>query len=118
MTRTAREPAAGPSFSGTVVLELGPGAGALILNTQPELDGAEIDISCEAGELRRTHSMVRPRHVAGGTSYAAVYPSLPPGEYTIWRDDGSAVMSVQITSGAVTIAHLETDIGERPAQAK
>ncbi len=110
MTRTALEPAAGPSFSGTVVLELGPGAGALILNTQPGLNGAEIDISCQGDELSRTHSMVRPRHVAGGTRYAAVYPSLPPGEYAIWLDQPSPVMTVQITSGAVTITDLETGI--------
>jgi hypothetical protein len=104
MTRTHREPAPGPSGSGTVVLDLGPGAGALILDTPAELDGAEIDISRAAGDGHRTHSMVRPRHVAGGTRYAAVYPDLPPGEYTVWRADGTAATTATITGGLVTTA--------------
>ena len=94
MTHRTREPVAGPSGSGTVVLELGPGAGALVLHTPADLNGAEIDISLAGGGGRRTHSMVRPRHVAGGTQYAAVYPGLPPGEYTIWRDQLTPVWTV------------------------
>ena len=70
------EPVAGPSGSGTVVLELGPGAGALVLRTPAELDGTEIEISLSGDPGHRTHSLVRPRHVAGGTRYAAVYPGL------------------------------------------
>ncbi len=34
-----------PSTSGSVVLDLGPGTGALVLHTPPELDGEEIEIS-------------------------------------------------------------------------
>ena len=103
MTRTHSEPAAGPSGPGTVMLELGPGAGALILNTPPELNGTEIDISREA-DARRTHSQVRPRHVTGGTRYAAVYPDLLPGSYTIWHGDARPALTVTVTSGAVTTA--------------
>lgn len=101
-SRAASEPAAGPSYSGTVVLELGPGAGALVLHTPPELTGAEIDISQAGGY--RTHSRVRPRHVSGGTQYAAVYPGLPPGEYTIWLGPDDAAGMVSITAGTVTDA--------------
>ncbi len=99
------EPVAGPSGSGTVVLELGPGVGALILNTPPELNGAEIEISLSGSDGRRTHSMVRPRHVAGGTRYAAVYPGLPAGEYTV-RDpaDDMPVATVTIKEGAAATA--------------
>jgi hypothetical protein len=114
MTSGHAEPVAGPSGSGTVVLELGPGAGALVLHTPAELNGAEIDISLAAGAGadagggagagQRTHSMVRPRYVAGGTQYAAVYPSLPPGEYTIWRDDGTPAATVAVTGGIATSA--------------
>jgi hypothetical protein len=98
------EPAAGPSGSGTVVLELGPGAGALVLHTPAELNGAEIDISLAASRGHRTHSMVRPRHVAGGTQYAAVYPGLPPGEYTIWRADGTPASTVTVSGGVAAMA--------------
>lgn len=102
MTRTGKEHA-GPTGSGTVVLELGPGMGALVLVTRPELDGAEIDISMTGGGSYRTHSIVRPRHVADETQYAAVYPSLPAGSYTVWRASGDPLTTAIITSGTVTM---------------
>jgi hypothetical protein len=102
MTRTHGEPAAGPSGSGTVVLELGPGAGVLVLHTPPDMNGTEIDISLTGSTGRRTHSLVRPRHVAAGIRYAAVYPGLEPGHYTIWRDNEKPAVTVAITGGAVT----------------
>jgi len=93
----------GPSGSGTVVLELGPGAGALVLYVPAELDGAEIEISAD-GATSRIHSAVRPRNVAGGTQHAAVYPGLPPGGYTIWRDSSTPGGIVHISGGRVTAA--------------
>ena len=101
------EPAAGPSYSGTVVLELGPGAGALVLQVPAELDGAEIDITrTDGNEVFRTHSMVRPRHVPSGTVHAAVYPDLPPGSYVIWTSEGEPGPVVTIAGGSVTTASL------------
>jgi hypothetical protein len=104
MTSGHAEPVAGSSGSGTVVLELGPGAGALVLHTPAELNGAEIDISRAGAYGHRTHSMVRPRHVAAGTQYAAVYPELPPGEYTVWRRDGTPALTATVTEGTATVA--------------
>jgi hypothetical protein len=96
----------GPSTSGSVVLELGPGIGALVLHTPPELDGAEIDISPvtqPAGEpAKRTHSQVRQRLTSGGTKFAAVYPGLAAGDYIIWRDASIPVMTVTVDGGQVT----------------
>ena len=98
----------GPSTSGSVVLELGPGIGALVLYTPPELDGAEIEISLTGGEgdqpAKRTHSQVRQRHTAAGTSFAAVYPGLATGEYVIWRDTGTQAMTVTIEDAQVATA--------------
>jgi hypothetical protein len=103
------EPAAGSSGPGTVVLELGPGIGALILYTPADLDGEEIEISgdVEPGDpgSRRTHSRVRPRHMPGETRYAAVYPSLPAGRYTVWRDEHSLAATVMVTGGQVSSCH-------------
>jgi hypothetical protein len=100
---TAGEPAAGPSGSGTVVLELGPGAGALILCTPAALAGREIEISRAGTVAPRTHSAVRPRHVSGGTQHAAVYPDLLPGDYTIWAGS-AAVATARVAAGVVTTA--------------
>ena len=100
------EPATGPSGPGTVVLDLGAGTGALILYTPAELDGAEIEISPDdAPGARRTHSAVRQRHLPGATTYAAVYPGLPAGQYTIWRDEHRPAATATITGGQVTSCH-------------
>jgi hypothetical protein len=100
------EPAAGPSGPGTVIMELGADIGALILFTPAEMDGEEIEISCddEPGEVggRRTHSQVRPRQMPGETRYAAVYPGLPAGRYTVWRDEHRPAATVTISGGQVS----------------
>ena len=98
------EPATDASGPGTVVMELGPDVGALVLYTPADLDGAEIEISREPGP-RRTHAQVRPRHVPAGTRYAAVYPGLPAGSYTIWRDAHRPAAAVTVTGGQVSICH-------------
>ena len=93
----------GPSGPGTVVLELGADVGALVLYTPAELDGREIEISRDDDPAaRRTHSQVRPRHMATATRYAAVYPDLAAGPYTIWADEQSPAGRVVITGGRVT----------------
>jgi len=97
------EPVAGPTGPGRVVLELGAGIGALILYTPPGLDGEEIEISRdhEPGPAR-THSQVRPRPLPGETVYAAVYPGLPAGRYTIWRDERTPAATATVTGGQVS----------------
>ena len=105
------ETAAGPTGPGVVVLELGAGIGALVLYTPPGLDGEEIEISRDdepgalSSKAARTHSRVRPRPVPGGTSYAAVYPGLPAGRYTIWRDQKTPAVTATIIGGKVSNCH-------------
>jgi hypothetical protein len=100
------ESAAGPSGPGTVVLDLGPGIGALVLYTPAELDGAEIEISRDdAPGSPRTHSQVRARHLPGMTRYAAVYPGLAEGLYTIWHDQHRPAATAVVTGGQVTSCH-------------
>ena len=93
----------GPSHSGSVVLNVGPGVGALVLHTPAGLDGREIEISPLGNQdARRTHSQVRQRHMATVTRSAAVYPGLEAGPYTIWRDEHSPAATATITGGQVT----------------
>jgi len=93
-----------PSRAGSVVLDLGDGIGALILEAPAELNGREIEISrAGSGSLRRhTHSLVRERITAAGPSYAAVYISLPAGDYTVWRDLDSPAGTVTVRGGQIT----------------
>jgi hypothetical protein len=118
------EPVLGPSSAGSVVLELGGVVGVLVLEATAELNGREIEISPVGGtdhhddhdhahggghahvhvhaHAHRTHSMVRERGTAAGKSYAAVYPGLAVGTYTVWRDHETPVGTVTIDGGRVT----------------
>jgi len=98
------EPVLGPSGTGTVVLNLGAGIGALVLYTPASMDGQEIEISL-GSEHRRTHSQVRRRDTERATMYAAVYPDLPTGDYIIWRDHHNQATTATIVSASVTSCH-------------
>jgi hypothetical protein len=99
------ETVAGPSASGSVVLDLGPGIGALVLHAPPGLDGRELDIARrELPSMAITHSLVRPRHTAAGVQHAAVYPDLRPGDYVIKLDGERTELPVTIVAGQVTTA--------------
>ena len=104
MTKPEPEYVPGPSSAGSVVLDLGPGIGALILDAPAELSGREIEISPARGGAsdRRTHSLVRERRTGAGTCYAAVYPGLAVGDYTIWRDAVTPAATITVHSGQVT----------------
>ena len=95
------ETALGPSGPGTVVLNIGGGTGALVLNVPPELDGREIEISQEG--FPRTHSQVRERRLGSRVRYAAVYPDLPAGVYTLWRDASTPAAVVTVSGTEVTV---------------
>jgi len=86
-----------------VVLDIGGDVGALVLHVPPALDGHEIDLDPEDVTLPHTHSAVRERRLTGGSSYAAVYPSLKAGSYTV---EGSA-QRIDIIGGQVTEVTLE-----------
>ena len=91
----------GPSRPGSVLLDLGPGTGALVLHTGAVALGQEIEISRD-GEHRRTHAAVRERLVPDGVHYAAVYPDLPEGRYTVWVDAHTAAATVDVRGGVIT----------------
>ena len=100
------EPKLGPSHAGSVVLDIGGDTGALILHTPAEMLGREIDVTpAGAPDAHGTHSLVRERQVSGTTTYAAVYPALPGGDYIVWRDRATPVGTVTITGGQVTRHH-------------
>jgi len=114
----------GPSSDGTVMLDIGGDIGALILHTGPNLLLAEIEISRVDGapplddghthdhthgtgnglahtHPSRTHVAVRERRGPSGVRYAAIYPDLRSGEYTVWGTDGEAADTVTVIGGEV-----------------
>jgi hypothetical protein len=93
-----------PSRAGSVVLDLGDGIGALILDAPAELNGREIEISSAPGGTgaRHTHALVRERATGSGVSYAAVYVSVPAGDYVVWRDEDIPAGAVTVRGGHIT----------------
>jgi len=89
-------------MTSSVVLELGGDIGALVLRAPAALLGREIEISPAGAEgARRTHSLVRERRTPAGVSYAAVYPAVLAGRYTVWRDADTPVGKVTVSGGQV-----------------
>ncbi len=116
---TTGEKVPGPDGESCVVLDIGADIGALVLYAPPDLVGAEIEISLtqaatqtrqatqrHADHAPRTHALVRERQ--SGTAepvYAAVYPGLAAGTYTIWRDTNTPAGATQVEGGQVTSWH-------------
>jgi hypothetical protein len=90
-----------------VMLDLGPGVGALVLHTGSELHGAEIEISPAGSDGERSHKQVHERPVAGRPLYAAVFDRLPAGEYTLWLDDLPLRRDVAVAGETVTDISIE-----------
>jgi hypothetical protein len=94
----------GPDAESYVVLDIGGEVGALVLYCPANLDGAEIEISRD--DAPRTHSQVRERRIGSAPPiYAAVYPGLSNGVYTIWRDDSTPAGTVRLDGGQVATFH-------------
>jgi hypothetical protein len=83
------------------VLELGDGVGALIVHTDPELLGTEIEISPARDDSRRQHKAVLQRTIGPRTVNVLVYDNLPEGEYTLWLDEAEPTRGVRVTGGEV-----------------
>jgi hypothetical protein len=69
-----------------IVLDIGEDIGALIVYASQELRGREIEVSPKGNAARRTHTEVLERTVAGRTVWAAAFPALAAGDYSLWRD--------------------------------
>ena len=87
----------------TLVLDIGADIGALVIHTGPELGEQEIEISpgTDPGTAR-SHNVVHERRNGDRTGYTAVFPSVPAGDYTVWRHDGPAHAVITIRGGEVT----------------
>jgi hypothetical protein len=85
-----------------VVLELGDGIGALVVQTDPDLVGAEVEISAGDDDARRTHQEVLRRRVGVHETCALVFDNLREGRYTLWVDDVARTRDVRVESGTVT----------------
>ena len=102
--RPAAEPSAPTEPSRAVVLDIGEHTGALVLRAPAEREGLEVEIHPASDPSQRTHVWVLPRVGREGTVYAAVFPSLPTGDYVVLEPDGSVATTVAIAPNHVTNA--------------
>jgi len=89
-------------FEQGVMVDVGPGAGALVIYTADELRGQEIEISPVGSDASRTHTDVLRRKTGAGYVNAAVFGSLPEGEYRLWHDSLASPVEVRIEGNQVT----------------
>lgn len=85
-----------------VVLDIGGSTGALIIYTDATRCGEEIELSPAGDSAGRTHMDVAERWCNGRTVFAAVYPALSSGPYTIWGSPAAPAGRVHIRGGQVT----------------
>jgi len=85
------------------VLDIGEDIGALVIHTNEELRGKEIEVSQKGNDAKKVHTAVWERRVNGRTVFAGIYPSLPAGEYIIWTTPSS---EVRIIGGQVAEVDL------------
>ena len=106
----------GPSEPGTVLLDIGGRTGALVLRTGPGELLREIEISPVAQPGVRSHAAVRERWLPGAVCYAAVYPDLPAGRYTVWADPTTPAGDVDVAAGGISECHYDADRRVRQAR--
>ncbi len=84
-----------------VVLDIGGDIGALIVHTDADMHGVEVEISATGQDDRRTHKDVLEREISGRPAYTAVFDRLREGTYTLWVDDVARARDVIVAGAAV-----------------
>jgi hypothetical protein len=89
-----------------VVLDIGEGVGALIVETDPEMHGVEIEISREGEPRNGAHKQVLERSAGGSSRYTAVFDGLRAGRYALWTGEQARARAVVVRGGRVTELQL------------
>ena len=84
-----------------VVLDIGEDIGALIIHTDAELHGVEVEIRPSDDDGRRSHKEVLERRMNGAPAFTAVFDGLKAGSYTLWLNDQEQARNVAIEGGII-----------------
>jgi hypothetical protein len=107
----APEVAQGPSEAGSVVLDIGAGAGAAVVRTQADMCGLELEIRRAGEDWDGRHMAVRRRDGAGMTQFAAVFGGLAAGRYELrvrGNGRGAVALVVDVEDASVRVADWPT----------
>ena len=98
-----------------VVLDIGEDVGALIVHTDADMHGVEIEISPAGDDRYRSHKQVLERNIDHQPAFTAVFDGLAPGAYTLWVQGMARARGVSVEACAV--AELDwrgADVAARP----
>jgi hypothetical protein len=85
-----------------VVLDIGDRYGALIVETDAEMHGTEIEISASGAERDGRHKQVLERTIGERPAYTLVFDKLAEGSYTLWVGDEPRARDVRVDAAEVT----------------
>jgi hypothetical protein len=85
-----------------VVLDIGDDIGALILHTDAEMLGVQVEISATGQDAHRSHKDVLEREINGRPAYTAVFDNIREGTYTLWIDDVACERDIVVTGGGIS----------------
>ncbi len=85
----------------SVILDIGGEMGALIVHTDADMHGVEVEISATGHDDQRTHKDVLEREINGRAAFTAVFDKIRDGSYTLWVDGLARTRGVIVTGGAV-----------------
>ena len=93
-----------------VAIDIGGEIGALIVHTDPEMHGIEIEISRAGEDDKRTHKQVLERKIGDRPAFTAVFDGLREGRYTLWLDDRPRARDVEIEGGQISELDWRTKV--------
>jgi hypothetical protein len=103
------EVAPGPSDAGSVVLDIGTGAGAVVILTPVDMNGLEIEYRAIGDPWEEKHMAVRERLGPSTIHYAAIFGPLAPGVYEFrLRGKDQVQQLVTVAEGSVQSASWPT----------
>ena len=87
-------------------MEIGGAIGAVVVHTPAGMEGDEIEVWPADGTGPLTHAVVRRRHVDQRCRFAAVFPALEAGDYTLRSvgDRAATLRKVTVLGGQVAAA--------------
>ena len=86
----------------SVILDIGGEIGALIVHTDADMHGVEVEISATGHDDERSHKDVLEREINGRPAFTAVFDKVREGSYTLWVDDVAHAREVVVTGGAIS----------------
>ena len=86
----------------SVILDIGGKIGALIVHTDADMHGVEVEISATGRDDQRSHKDVLEREIDGRPAFTAVFDKVREGSYTLWVNDVACAREVVVTGGAIS----------------